>query len=145
MILADSPKESPLPSGPQIILTLKVLVATVTVLFAASIVALLLKRPRLHGQINTVFFVLTMLTVVGFEVLLQFVDVSATFNEEARHALRVHLWFAVPSAVLLPVMLYLGKTRRRTAHIALGLAFAILWMGTFVTGVFFLPHAGAIP
>lgn len=134
-----------MPTGPQIILTLKVLVATVTVLFAASIVALLLRRPQLHGRINTVFFVLTMLTVVGFEVLLQFVDVSATFNEEARHALRVHLWFAVPSALLLPVMLFLGKTRRKTAHVALGVAFAIMWIGTFVTGVFFLPHAGAIP
>ena len=134
-----------MPTGPQIILTLKILVATVTVLFVASLVALLLKRPRLHGQINTVFFVLTMLTVVGFEVLLQFVDVSATFDEEARHALRVHLWFAVPSALILPVMLFTGKTRRKTVHVAFGVAFAIMWVGTFVTGIFFLPHAGAAP
>lgn len=131
-----------MPSGPQIILTLKILVATVTVLFAASLVALLLKRPRLHGQINTVFFILTMLTVVGFEALLQFVDVSAAFTDEARHALRIHLYFAVPSAVLLPIMLFTGRTRRRTAHIALGLGFTILWLGTFVTGIFFLPHQG---
>ncbi len=131
-----------MPTGPEIILTLKLLVATVTVLFVSSLVALLLKRPRLHGQINTVFFVLTMLTVVGFEILLQFVDVSATFNDEARHALRIHLWFAVPSALLLPVMLFTGKTRRKTVHIAFGIAFAIMWMGTFVTGIFFLPHAG---
>jgi hypothetical protein len=134
-----------LPTGPQIILGLKVLVSTVTVLFAASLVALAAKRPRLHGQINSVFFALTMLTVVGFEVLLQFVDVSATFDPDTRHALGVHLWFAVPSAILLPVMLLTGKTRRKAVHVPLGVAFAVLWAGTFVTGVFFLPHAGAIP
>ena len=111
-----------MPTGPQIILTLKVLVASVTVLLVASLVALLVKRPRLHGQINTVFFALTMLTVVGFEVLLQFVDVSATFDDESRHALRVHLWFAVPSALLLPIMLVTGKTRRISAHVAFAVA-----------------------
>jgi hypothetical protein len=131
-----------LPTGPQIILTLKVLVASVTVLFAASLIALIAKRPRLHGQINTVFFALTMLTVFGFEALLQFVDVSATFTEEARQALRVHLWFAVPSALLLPIMLATGKLRLRSVHIAFGIAFGIMWAGTFVTGVFFLPHTG---
>ena len=56
-----------MPNGPQIILTLKVLVVAVTLLLLASLVALLLKRPRLHGHINTVFFVLTMATVAGFE------------------------------------------------------------------------------
>jgi hypothetical protein len=129
-----------LPTGPEIILTLKVLVSTVTVLLAASLVALAMGRPRLHGQINTVFFALTMLTVFGFEVLLQFVDVSATFDEPTRAALRIHLYFAVPSALLLPIMLFTGKTRRRSSHIAIGVAFGILWLGTFVTGVFFLPH-----
>ena len=112
-----------------------------TVLFVASLVAILLKRPRLHGQINVAFFSLTMLTVVGFEVLLLFVDVSATFDDAARSALGVHLWFAIPSAILLPVMLFTGKTRRRATHVAFGLAFAVLWTGTFVTGIFFLPHS----
>ena len=134
-----------MPTGPQIILTLKVLVAAVTALLVASLVALALGRPKWHGRINTAFFVLTMSTVVGFEVLLQFIDVSATFDDEARRALRVHLWFAVPSAVLLPVMLFTGKTKRKAAHVAFAAAFAIMWMGTFVTGVFFLPHAGAAP
>ncbi|VTU00715.1 unnamed protein product [Gemmataceae bacterium] len=129
-----------MPTGPQIILTLKVLVAAVTVLLVASLVALALKKPRLHGRINTVFFALTMATVIGFEALLQFVNVSATFTPEAREALRVHLWFSVPSAVLLPVMLFTGRTRRKSIHIAFGVVFAILWAGTFVTGVFFLPH-----
>jgi uncharacterized membrane protein len=129
-----------MPTGPQIILTLKVLVAAVTVLLVASLVALALKKPRLHGRINTVFFALTMATVVGFEALLQFVNVSATFTPEAREALRVHLYFSIPSAVLLPVMLFTGKTRRKSIHIAFGVVFAILWAGTFVTGVFYLPH-----
>ena len=40
-----------MPTGPQIILTLKVLVVSVTVLLLASLVALALKRPRLHGWI----------------------------------------------------------------------------------------------
>ncbi|MBA4186803.1 MAG: hypothetical protein C0467_02170 [Planctomycetaceae bacterium] len=129
-----------MPTGPQIILTLKVLVATVTVLLVASLVALLLKRPRLHGQINTLFFALTLTTVIGFEVLLQFVNVSATFDDATRAALRVHLCFSIPSALLLPIMLYTGKTRRKSVHIAFGILFAIVWAGTFVTGVFFLPH-----
>lgn len=131
-----------MPTGPQIILTLKVLVASVTVLLFASIVALRLGRPRLHGRINTVFFVLTMLTVVGFEVVLQFVDVSAAFDEQTRRALRIHLWFAIPSAVLLPIMLFTGQTGRKSTHIAFAVVFGIMWAGTFVTGVFFLPHTG---
>lgn len=129
-----------MPTGPQIILTLKVLVAAVTLLLLASLVALLFRRPRLHGQINTVFFALTLVTVIGFEVLLRFVDVSATFDEATRQALRIHLWFAVPAAVLLPVMLFTGKTHRKTVHIVFGVIFGVLWAGTFVTGVFFLPH-----
>ena len=39
-----------------------------------------------------------------------------------------------------PVMLLTGKTGRRGVHVAFGVAFGILWAGTFVTGVFFLPH-----
>jgi hypothetical protein len=129
-----------LPTGPQIILTLKVLVASVTVLFVASLLALIAKRPQLHGRINTLFFALTLLTVIGFEALLQFVDVSATFSDQARQALRIHLYFAVPSALLLPIMLVTGKTGRKSTHVAFGVLFGIMWAGTFVTGVFFLPH-----
>lgn len=129
-----------MPSGPAIILTLKVLVTAVTVLLLASFVALAAGRPRLHGRINTVFFALTMLTVAGFEALLQVVDVKAAFDEPTRAALRTHLYFAVPSAVLLPAMLLTGRAGRKRLHVALGCAFLVLWAGTFVTGVFFLPH-----
>ena len=122
-------------TGPQIILTLKVLVVTVTVLLLASLVALLLKRPRLHGHINTVFFVLTMLTVAAFEALLQWVNVSATFDDAARRALRTHLWFSVPSALLLPAMIVTGKMRRKQLHLALAAVFLLLWTGTVITGL----------
>jgi FtsH-binding integral membrane protein len=123
-------------TGPQIILTLKILVVAVTILLLASLVALLLKRPRLHGHINTAFFVLTMLTVVAFEGLLQWgIDVSAAFDPAARQALRTHLWFAVPSALLLPAMIVTGKMRRKRAHLALAVVFLLLWTGTVVTGL----------
>ena len=124
-----------MPNGPQIILTLKILVVAVTLLLLASLVALLLKRPRLHGHINTVFFVLTMLTVAGFEALLQWVDVSATFDDTARQALRTHLWFSVPSALLLPAMIITGKMRRKQLHLALAAVFLLLWTGTVITGL----------
>lgn len=128
-------------TGPQIILTLKVLVAAVTVLFVASLVALAAGRKRLHGRINWVFFILTITTVLGFELLLRLgTDVTSQFSDDARHALRIHLGFSVPSAVFLPVMLLTGAKRRREVHILLGVAFAVLWTGTFVTGIFFLPH-----
>jgi len=38
------------------------------------------------------------------------------------------------------VMLVTGWKRRRKLHIATGLVFLVLWIGTFITGVFFLPH-----
>ena len=130
-----------MPTGPQIILVLKVLVTAVTVLLAASLVALAAKRPKLHGRINTAFFVLTMLTVVGFEVLVRLgTDVTSQFSDDARRALRVHLCFSIPAAVVLPVQFVLGLTGYKRAHVALGGVFAVLWAGTFVTGVFFLPH-----
>ncbi|MBY0460361.1 MAG: hypothetical protein K2V38_23855 [Gemmataceae bacterium] len=128
-----------MPTGPQIILTLKVLVVAVTVLLVASLVALVTGRKRLHGQINTVFFALTMLTVVCFEGLLQVVPVSELFSPEARAALRVHLCFSVPATLCLPVMMATGKMHWRRFHTALGLAFALLWAGTVVTGLG-LPH-----
>lgn len=129
-----------MPAGSDIILTLKVLVTAVSVLLLASIAALVAGRPRLHGRINTVFFVLTLSTVFGFEVLLQFVDVKSTFDESTRELLRVHLCFSVPSALLLPAMLYTGRTRRKILHLALAVLFTGCWIGTFVTGVFYLPH-----
>jgi hypothetical protein len=129
-----------LPTGPEIILTLKVLVTAVTVLLVVSLAALAAGNRRLHGRLNTVFMVLTLTTVVAFEVVLQFVDVKSGFDPAARESLRVHLWFAAPSAVVLPVMYLSGRTGRRRLHLGLSAVFSVLWVGTFVTGVFFLPH-----
>ena len=47
---------------------------------------------------------------------------------------------SVPSALLLFVMLFAGLKHYRTFHITVGIVFAILWTGTFITGIFFLPH-----
>ena len=130
-----------MPTGPEILLTLKVLVSAVTVVFAAAVVAIATGYRRLHGQLNVVFFVLTMTTVLGFELLLRLgTDVSATFSPEAKAALRVHLVFAVPSALLLPLMLWSGATRRRRLHVPLAVAFTLLWAATVYTGLFTLPN-----
>lgn len=138
-----SSTETTVLTGPQIILTLKVLVVAVSLLFAAAVVAISLGKKKLHGRINTAFFLLTMTTVVGFELLLRFfVDVSATFSDEARQALRIHLCFAIPSAILLPVMIASGAKHWVKLHVACGVLFTLFWIGTFVTGVFFLPHDG---
>jgi uncharacterized membrane protein YozB (DUF420 family) len=130
-------------SGPTIILTLKVLVSVVTLLFAVAVWAIATGRKRLHGRVNTVFFALTLTTVVGFEVLLRVQgNVKDHFTPEQKQALLVHLCFAVPSAVLLLVMMTTALLRWKRLHVACGLLFALLWLGTFVTGVFFLPHDG---
>jgi hypothetical protein len=130
-------------TGPNVILTLKIAVAAVTVLLVASLIALATGRRRLHGQINLYFFILTLAAVLGLEGLIRFIDpnVFDYFDEHARQMLHIHLWFSVPSAVLLPVMYFTGKTGRRRLHLPLAMVFAILWTGTFVTGIFFLPHS----
>ena len=81
-----------------------------------------------------IFLALTMLTVFGFEIVLQFVDVSSTFDPTARESLRLHLYFAVPSAILLPLMYLSGWSGRKRLHLVLAAIFATLWVGTFVTG-----------
>ncbi len=129
-------------SGPEIILTLKVLVSVVSVLFAVAVWAIATGRKKLHGRINTAFFVLTLTTVVGFEVLLKVQgNVTDHFTPEERAALRLHLCFAIPSAALLLVMMGSALLKWKRFHRACGLLFAVLWLGTFVTGVFFLPHS----
>ena len=136
--------------GPYVILTLKVAVATVTVLFLLSLAALWRGNYRLHGRINLAFFTLTLVAVLGLEVVSRVVyplvsgddrELFSYFDEATRDALRVHLCFSVPAALVLPGMLYTGLTRRRSLHIVLGVLFALLWAGTFVTGIFYLPHA----
>jgi len=132
-------------TGPNVILVLKVAVAAVTVLLLVSLVALWRGNYRLHGRINIVFFTLTAATLVGFEGLIRVIQPDLfkyiDGNDEIRRALNVHLCFSVPSALLMPVMLYTGLTHRRTVHLTLAWLFGALWTGTFITGVFFLPHS----
>jgi uncharacterized membrane protein YozB (DUF420 family) len=130
-----------MPAGPDIILTLKVLVAAVTVLFAASVAAIAAGRRRLHGRLNAAFLVLTLTTVVGFEGLLRLgADVTAGFGPADRRMLFVHLCFAGPAAVVLPVQYWAGATGRGRLHRPLAVIFTVLWAGTAATGIGFLPH-----
>ena len=127
-----------------VILVLKIAVGAVTVLLLASLVALAKGNIRLHGRINLAFFVLTLAAVLGLEFLIRVID-PRLFEEylvrhEAQQIMRIHLIFSIPSALLLPLMLFTGLKRQRTIHIAMAVVFLILWTGTFITGVFYLPH-----
>jgi hypothetical protein len=130
-------------TGPNVILALRVAVAAVTVLFLASLLALSRGNTRLHGRINTAFFVLTLVALLGLEVVTRILSpgiFADYFREypERRLALRVHLCFSLPAAVLLPFMLYTGRGHLRRWHVGLAVVFGALWLGTFVTGIFFL-------
>ncbi len=129
-------------TGPNVILGLKVAVAAVTVLLLSSLAALSRGNYRLHGRINLTFFTLTLIALFCFEVVIRIVDPSIFdyVNENAalRQRLNVHLCFAVPSAVLMPAMLYTGLTHKRAVHLTLAVFFGLLWIGTFVTGIFYL-------
>jgi uncharacterized membrane protein YozB (DUF420 family) len=134
-------------TGPNVILTLKIAVAAVTLLLLTSLLALARGNYRLHGRINVVFFTLTLVTILGFEAIIRGIDPSI-FNyieehPDLRQALNVHLCFSVPAALLMPAMLYTGLTHRRSIHLTLAVLFGALWIGTVITGVFFLPHTPA--
>lgn len=121
-----------------VILTLKIAVAAVTILLLASLVALLTGRYRLHGRINIVFFALTLTAVLGLEVLIRFVDRNL-FDVVPVSALRVHLCFSIPALFLMIGMLVTGKLHLRRVHLTIAIFFGIAWIGTFITGIFFLP------
>src|SRR5437660_12776607 len=99
-------------------------VIAVTLLLLCSLAALAKGNYRLHGRINTLFFVLTLLALVGLEVIARVLDPTlfATYFEyhQAQTALRVHLSFSMPAAVLLHFMLVTGLRRRRTWHVGIG-------------------------
>jgi uncharacterized membrane protein YozB (DUF420 family) len=127
--------------GPLVILSLKIAVAAVSVLLAASLVALLRGNVRLHGRINIVFFALTATALIVFEYLIRFFD-PTMFEEyltaDQKRMLYIHLCFSIPSALLMPVMLFTGLRHYRAVHLMLAVVFGALWIGTFVTGIFFL-------
>ena len=131
-------------TGPNVILVLKVAVAAVTAILAVSLTCAALGKYRLHGRLNMVFFALTMAAVIGLEVVIRFVDphLFDYFDDATRRTMAVHLSFSVPSTLLMPLMLLTGLRHRRTLHVGIGVAFLTCWTGTFVTGIFFLPHTG---
>ena len=127
-----------------VILILKIAVILVTILLACSLTAIVRGNVRLHGRINLVFFALTLTALIGLEVVMRLIDrdLFATYfkDRNAVGLLETHLCFAMPSAALLFVMLFTGLRHYRKLHVAMGLLFLVLWTGTFVTGVFWLPH-----
>jgi uncharacterized membrane protein YozB (DUF420 family) len=129
-------------TGPEVILVLKVAVCTVTLLLLAALIAVARGNYWLHGRINMVFFVLTVTALFGLELVARVIDPTLFdyFDDRTRRILAIHLCFSLPSAAIMPVMLFTGLTHRRRWHLTLAAVFAILWIGTFVTGVFFLPH-----
>jgi hypothetical protein len=129
-------------NGWNVILILKIAVGAVTCLLLLSLTALAAGKYRLHGRINMVFFGLTLTALLGLEVLLRGVDPQLFdyFDDDTHRALAIHLGFSMPAALLLPMMLYTGLTHRRTIHLVLACLFSVFWIGTFITGIFFLPH-----
>ena len=118
---------------------LKIAVGAVTLLLLVSLIVLARGNKRLHGQINFVFFLLTITAVLGLELIIRFLnpEFTDTFSPDEKQMLRIHLGFSIPSTLILPLMLYTGKTHSRW-HVPLAVVFSPLWIGTFVTGIFFL-------
>jgi uncharacterized membrane protein YozB (DUF420 family) len=132
-------------TGPNVILALKIAVFAVTLLFLAALAALARGNYRLHGRINTVFFILTATALFTLEIIIRVIDQEIfryfDADPDLSRSMSIHLSFAIPAALLMPLMLFTGYTHRRALHLALATVFALLWTGTFVTGVFFLPHS----
>ncbi|MCS6866893.1 MAG: hypothetical protein RMJ56_13650 [Gemmataceae bacterium] len=131
-------------TAPLLVALLQGAVLAVTALLVASLIALALGRRTLHGKLNTIFFLLAVITVLGLEVVVRIVwpHLSAEFFDPAgpyRRPLLIHLCFSVPATVILAVMMYTGRFRHRATHRALSGLFLILWTGTVVTGVGYLP------
>lgn len=130
-------------TGPNVILTLKIAVAAVTVLLIAAVIAAARGNYRLHGRLNLAFFTLTLMAVLGLELVVRILapDVFVYINSDSslRQALNRHLWFSVPSTFVLPAMLYTGLKGYVRAHLSLAACFAVLWSGTFITGMMLAP------
>ena len=130
-------------TGWNVILALKIAVAAVTAILTCSLIALSRGNFRLHGRLNLAFMILTLAAVFGLEFLFRVVDPKMFdfFDDATRRIMAIHLCFSVPSAVLLPIMYFTGRTHRRRLHLGLASIFIVCWIGTFVTGIFYLPHS----
>ncbi len=134
-------------TGPNVILGLKSAVSLVTVLLACAIWAAWRKKYRLHGRINMAFFALTVTTLIVFEVVIRLINpeiydyIKADAHLYSR--LKIHLGFSIPAAIMMPLMLWSGLKRRKKLHRSAAVFFLIVWIMTFLTGVFFLPHTAS--
>ncbi len=132
-------------TGPLVILILKIAVISVTLIFASSLIMLARGRYRIHGRINTVFFILTAAALIGLEVVVRMIQPDIfdylEGDQELKQRLTIHLCFSLPATASMPLMLFTGYSHRRRLHLCLAAVFSVLWIGTFVTGVFFLPHS----
>jgi uncharacterized membrane protein YozB (DUF420 family) len=135
-------KDHVVPTGPQVILALKIAVTAVTLLLLTSLAALVRGNYRLHGRINLLFFGLTLIALLGLEVIVRVLnpDLFYYFDEPTRQLLIIHLCFSLPATGVMGIMLWTGLKHYREWHLYLAGVFTVLWLGTFVTGVFFLPH-----
>ena len=127
-------------TGPNVILALKTAVAAVTLILAASLTCAALGKYRLHGRLNVVFFILTLTAVLGLEAIIRFVKPGLFdyFDPDTRRMMTIHLCFSIPSTILMPLMLLTGLSHRRKIHVSIGTLFLTCWIGTFITGIFFL-------
>lgn len=136
-------------NGPTVILILKIAVIAVTVIFASSLVMLACGNYRLHGRMNTAFFILTAGAVLGLEFVVRIFrpDIFDYMDSDPdlKRRLTIHLSFSLPATAVMPLMLITGYGHRRRLHLSLAVLFSVLWIGTFVTGVFFLPHTNPSP
>lgn len=127
-----------------VILSLKYAVGAVTLLLCISLVALANGKVRLHGKINLMFFILTLAALFLFEIVVRMIDpvlFSGLWkNVELAKSLKIHLCFAVPSALLMGIMLFTGLRRLKTWHRSVSVVFLVCWFGTFYTGIFWLPN-----
>jgi hypothetical protein len=127
-----------------VILCLKIAVAGASLVLLSSLTALAMGNYRLHGRINLVFFVLVLAVLLGFESAAHLISPGMLQEylreQNALESLYIHLGFSVPAALLLPVMLYTGLKGFARVHVTLGTAFLVLWVGTVITGIFYLPH-----
>jgi hypothetical protein len=132
-------------TGWNVILGLKIAVLIVTAILLSSFIPLIQGNYRLHGRINMGFFALTGMSLLLLEYLAHVYDPQMFdyFDANTHSALRVHLCFALPAVVMLPLMLITGLSHRRRMHLLLAGIFAVLWIGTVFTGLFRLPHSPA--
>jgi hypothetical protein len=91
-----------------------------------------------------VFFVLTLAALFLFEIVVRMIDpvlFSGLWkNAVLAKSLKIHLCFAVPSAFLMGIMLFTGLRKFRVLHRRVAIVFLVCWIGTFYTGIFWLPN-----